>query len=147
MEMIAAEARKCKFCGEILDPVLRELEILKRQQHVNATSPVVVNNNNNNNNNNNDSNCLHTAHEVIAAVVPPVITYPPKKRSVYVILGIFLGILGAHNFYANRTGAAVCQLLITLFLGWLEVPLAIVFIWAIIEVIAVDRDGRGTPFI
>lgn len=145
MEMIAAEARKCKFCGEILDPVLRELELLKRQQNLNAASPIVVNNNNNNNNS--DAHHIHTAPEVIAAVVPPVITYPPKKRSVYVVLGILLGILGAHNFYANRTGAAVCQLLITLFLGWLEVPLAIVFIWAIIEVIAVDRDGRGTPFI
>ena len=32
MEMIAQEARKCRFCGEILDPALRDLEMLKQQQ-------------------------------------------------------------------------------------------------------------------
>lgn len=47
-EMIAIKAKKCKHCGELLDPVLRELDILKKQN-------LVINNNNNNNNNNIDA--------------------------------------------------------------------------------------------
>lgn len=46
-ELISVKAKKCKHCGEILDVVLRELDIVKQQRNQN----LVVNNNNNNNNN------------------------------------------------------------------------------------------------
>lgn len=46
-ETILLAAKKCKHCGEILDPQMREIENLKKQINNN---PVVVNNNNNNNN-------------------------------------------------------------------------------------------------
>jgi hypothetical protein len=48
-ETILLQAKKCKHCGEILDPQMREIESLKQQIH-NNSNPVVVNNNNNNNN-------------------------------------------------------------------------------------------------
>jgi TM2 domain-containing membrane protein YozV len=69
-----------------------------------------------------------------------------KSRVAFVLLGLFLGGLGIHNFYAGYTGRAVAQLLITLFLFWLIFPLIIVGIWALIEVIVVTRDASGTPF-
>ncbi len=69
---------------------------------------------------------------------------PPKcSRTSYVLLGIFLGCFGIHNFVAGRVGMGVAQLLITLLLGWLIVPIAFVWVWVIIEVIAVNRDGNG----
>src|SRR5262245_27835588 len=34
----------------------------------------------------------------------------PKSRTTYILLGVFLGPLGAHNFYAGYTGRAVGQL-------------------------------------
>lgn len=66
-----------------------------------------------------------------------------KSRGAYIVLGLFLGTLGIHNFYAGYNGRAVCQLLITLLLGWLVFPLIIVAIWAIAEIIAVDTDAAG----
>ncbi len=87
--------------------------------------------------------CVHCG---VATGVPTPVAIPasfPKSRVAYVLLGIFLGGLGIHNFYAGYVGRAIAQLLITLFIGWLIVPLIIVFIWVIIEVIAMTHDARG----
>ena len=87
---------------------------------------------------------------------PQAISYPSqfpqhsfqgKSRVAFVLLGLFLGGLGIHNFYAGYTGKGVVQLLITLFFGWLIVPLAIVGLWVLIEVITESKDARGIPFI
>ena len=66
---------------------------------------------------------------------------PTKSRVAYILLGLFLGGLGIHNFYAGRTGAGVAQLLITLCTcGYGGV---ITGIWALIEICTVNTDGRG----
>ena len=69
-----------------------------------------------------------------------------KSRLTYVLLGVFLGTLGIHNFYAGYTGRAIAQLLISIFLGWLIIPIFAVLIWAIIEVIAIKNDAQGANF-
>ena len=69
-----------------------------------------------------------------------------KSRVVYILLGLFLGGFGIHNFYAGRTGCGIMQLLITLGLGWLGAPLLLVGVWVIIELFVVHKDGRGQPF-
>jgi TM2 domain-containing membrane protein YozV len=70
---------------------------------------------------------------------------PAKTRVVYLLLGIFLGSFGVHNFYAGYTGKAVIQLLITLVTcGWGGF---ISWIWAIIEVCTVQQDAKGVPFV
>lgn len=76
---------------------------------------------------------------------PTVITMPPpKSRLIYILLAIFLGSLGIHNFYAGRMGSAVAQLLITLLsCGFLS---PITWVWAIIDIITVKTDGEGRPF-
>jgi TM2 domain-containing membrane protein YozV len=69
-----------------------------------------------------------------------------KSRLAYILLGVFLGGLGIHNFYAGYTGKAVAQLLITIFTFWLVVPILAVWIWVIYEVITVKQDANGVPF-
>jgi len=70
-----------------------------------------------------------------------------KSRISYILLGIFLGCLGIHNFYAGYTGRAVAQLLITVFGCWLILPWFAVWIWCIVEVCTVRQDAKGNPFV
>ena len=67
-----------------------------------------------------------------------------KSRTSYIVLGIFLGALGIHNFYAGYTGRAVGQLCLTvLTLGYLGI---VSWIWAIIEICIVEKDSTGLRF-
>lgn len=68
----------------------------------------------------------------------------PKSRTTYILLGVFLGAVGAHNFYAGYTGRAVGQLCLSvLTLFYLAI---IAWIWAIIEICIVDKDSAGIEF-
>ncbi len=66
-----------------------------------------------------------------------------KNKTTFLLLGIFLGSLGIHNFYAGYNTKGIIQLAITLvscgFLSW------IVWIWAVIEVCTVTADADGIP--
>ncbi len=66
-----------------------------------------------------------------------------KSRGIYIILGIFFGLLGIHNFYAGRYGVGAIQLLITGILGWFVVGLFITAFWVIYELFTVKADGSG----
>lgn len=69
-----------------------------------------------------------------------------RQRSVYIILGLFLGGLGIHNFYAGYHGRGIAQLLINLLLGWwLVFPALGVMIWVLIEICTVTDDADGVP--
>lgn len=128
-EKINALAKKCRYCGEIIDPALRLVTDLKPDNN----SGVKVN--------------IVTNSEPQAAVNNIALTATqPKERIAYVLLGIFLGWLGIHNFYAGYSGKGVTQLLITLLLGWLIFPLLIITIWNIVEVCIVNKDANGVTF-
>lgn len=67
-----------------------------------------------------------------------------KGKMTFVMLGVLLGGLGAHNFYAGYKKKAVAQLCITaLTLGY-GAPMA--WIWALIDVCTVERDSEGIQF-
>ena len=69
----------------------------------------------------------------------------PKSRTTYILLAIFLGGWGIHNFYAGYTKTAVIQLLLTFLtcgLGGL-----VSWIWAVVEAINVTHDGDGHPML
>jgi len=81
-------------------------------------------------------------------IMPPLpqsvaVVTTTKSRGIYIILGLLLGLLGIHNFYAGYYGRGACQLIITLTLGWLIVGLVITGIWALIEIITVVEDANG----
>ena len=80
----------------------------------------------------------------VPAQVPYVYARAPKARIGFVLLGIFLGALGVHNFYAGYVGKGVGQLCLSvLTLGY---GALISWIWAIVEVCVIDKDSSGVPF-
>ena len=74
----------------------------------------------------------------------PYLYVAKKSRVAYIVLAIFLGELGIHNFYAGYAGRGVAQLLITILsfglLFWIS------WIWALVELCVMTNDGRGVPF-
>lgn len=64
-----------------------------------------------------------------------------RFRWLFVLLAIFFGQLGIHNFYAGHNFRAICQLILTLisfgYLAWIMIPLNI------LEAIFVTIDGDG----
>jgi TM2 domain-containing membrane protein YozV len=76
----------------------------------------------------------------------PRLVKSAKSRGVYIILGLFFGFFGIHNFYAGRFGVGAIQLITVLVLGWFVVGFVIVGIWVFIEFFIVTKDGAGDPF-
>lgn len=70
-----------------------------------------------------------------------------KNRAIYILVALFLGIFGAHNFYAGYHGRAICQLLITLLLGCLLIGVMITGLWALVEMITVETDASGVQMV
>lgn len=68
----------------------------------------------------------------------------PKSRQLYVLLGIFLGIFGVHNFYAGYIQRAVSQLCLTVLTCFYGAVVS--WIWAIVEVCIVSKDYDGVEF-
>lgn len=67
----------------------------------------------------------------------------PKSRLVFILLAIFLGSFGAHNFYAGYNKKAVIQLCLTICTCFYGSP--ITWIWAIVEACTVTLDDDGVP--
>lgn len=74
---------------------------------------------------------------------PGQLVRPMKSRGIYIILGLFLGCLGIHNFYAGYHGRGAAQLIITILLGWFVIGIVVTAIWALVEICSVTHDGNG----
>ena len=99
----------------------------------NSSQPTIVINNSNNNNSGNS----------IPNVITGFVGNGQKSKTVYILLAIFLGAFGIHNFYAGHNNKGVCQLLITvLSCGYLGI---ISWIWAIVDIIITSLDGNNIP--
>ena len=70
-----------------------------------------------------------------------------KSRGVYIILGLFFGLLGIHNFYAGYFGRGAVQLLLILLLGWIVIGFVIVVPWVLIELFVVTQDAAGDKMV
>ena len=68
-----------------------------------------------------------------------------KTRVIFVLLGIFLGALGVHNFYAGYTKKASIQLCVTLLSCFYGAVIS--WPWAIVEICTVNKDAEGTQFV
>jgi len=64
-----------------------------------------------------------------------------RQRAIFILLGLFLGSLGIHNFYAGYYGRGVSQLV--LFLGTCGYGLLITVPWNVIELCVVVTDAEG----
>jgi len=66
-----------------------------------------------------------------------------KSLTTTILLALFLGIWGAHRFYAGKTGSAIAMLLLSLSM----VGLMITSIWAFVDMIIIimgnfkDKEG------
>jgi len=75
-----------------------------------------------------------------------VMESPPKQMLVGILLALFVGTLGIHNFYLGHTGRGIAQLLITVLT--LGIGVLITAPWSLIELIMMatgslhDVDGR-----
>ena len=71
----------------------------------------------------------------------PQIVQAAKSRGVFIILGLFFGTLGIHNFYAGYLGRGCVQLLVVLLLGWFIIGFVIVGLWVIVELFVTTKDA------
>lgn len=83
----------------------------------------------------------------------------PKSRLIYILLALFLGYFGVHNFYVGNISRAVIQLSLNVFaflcfilLGWLVIGIVIaipvwlaLFVWVIVDICTVTQDAAGHP--
>lgn len=65
----------------------------------------------------------------------------PTSRTVYILVAIFLGYLGIHNFIAGYKGKGLAQLLITLLSFF--ILSVFVWIWAVVEAVVIKEDANG----
>ena len=79
-----------------------------------------------------------------AAPVEDVLIPVPKNRTSFIMLGALLGAFGAHNFYAAYYKKAGIQLAITVLTLGFGSPMS--WMWAVIDICTIDRDGRGVQF-
>lgn len=71
-------------------------------------------------------------------------TYRHRSKMTYIMLGVLLGALGAHNFYAGYRKKALYQFGLTALTMGYGAPM--IWIWAIIEICTVERDNEGMEF-
>jgi hypothetical protein len=67
-----------------------------------------------------------------------------KNRITFIVLGVLLGMFGAHNFYAGFNKKAIAQLLISVLSVGFASPM--VWVWAVIDICTVFRDSKGVKF-
>ena len=130
-ERIKSKARVCRFCGRTVDPVMKMLE---NQQNGGTQRKINIVVNDGVSEYHSTASGCNTASGI------------PKKRSTYILLAVFFGGLGIHNFYAGYTGRGIAQLLILIFTGWLILPAVAVFIWVLVEICSVTADAENIPF-
>lgn len=78
---------------------------------------------------------------------------PAASRLVYIVLAIFLGVLGIHNFVIGLTGRGATQLALTLTgfvlsfctFGAASILIVAAFVWSIIDIVTIKTDARGLP--
>ncbi len=75
----------------------------------------------------------------------PHTEYSNKTRIAYLLLGIFLGAWGIHDFYAGYTQRGIIKVIIAV-LGCCLWGGTVSWIWAIVDVCTIREDVNGRPF-
>ena len=69
----------------------------------------------------------------------PMADTVPKSRTTYRLLALFCGGIGAHNFYSGHLGRGLAKIL----LCWTGIS----WLWALVEMFAVEKDANGNPMV
>jgi len=80
----------------------------------------------------------------LPSILRPTSNGPSKSRVAFVLLGVFLGFFGLHNFYAGYNKKGAIQLALTILTFFYAA--AISWVWAIVEVCVINRDSEGELF-
>lgn len=72
---------------------------------------------------------------------------PPKQLLVGVLLALFLGVFGVHNFYLGKTGMGVAQLILTITVVGAIVSLPWALIQSIMILVGSINDADGNPLV
>ena len=67
-----------------------------------------------------------------------------KSQLIYVVLALFFGAFGVHNFYANRWGRGLIQLLLTVGTGFMGAVIS--SLWSVVNIFTIETDGDGRNF-
>lgn len=82
------------------------------------------------------------------AAAPAYVDFTPhpdaKPRNTFTLLGVLLGMFGAHSFYAGYKRKAFIQLGITVLTLGFATPMT--WVWAIIDVFTIEEDSNGRKF-
>lgn len=84
---------------------------------------------------------------------PPVVQPAQRNRGAYIAWAFFLGHLGFHDFYAEKHLLGFIHLGLSFLSGIASAvmrescPEAMIvsYIWAIVEIFAIKKDGKGIP--
>ena len=78
----------------------------------------------------------------------PVVAGPPKQWLVALLLGLFFGGFGVHNFYLGYTNRAIIQLILTI----IVIGAPVTAVWVLVELIMIlmrsgsyGYDAQGQP--
>jgi len=71
----------------------------------------------------------------------------PRRRLVFALLAVFAGFTGVHNFYARQWMTGLLQLLLSVATSLMSFGIIASWLWAIVEAVAVRRDGHGNDMI
>jgi TM2 domain-containing membrane protein YozV len=74
---------------------------------------------------------------------PGLVADIPPSRGVFMMLGIFLGWCGAHNFYAGYYKKALIQAALGGLLVWTFIVPFIIGIWGGVEGVSITVDAKG----
>ena len=80
--------------------------------------------------------------------LPSTLKSGAKTRVLYVVLAVFLGSVGIHNFYAGYNQNGIIQLVVSLTTGFLTCGISsfAMWVWAIIEACTITQDASGAEF-
>ena len=87
---------------------------------------------------------VSTGPAVVAAYVDFTPHPDAKLKSTFILLGVLLGMFGAHSFYAGYKRKAFIQLGITVLTLGFASPMT--WAWAIIDAFTIEEDSNGVKF-
>lgn len=84
--------------------------------------------------------------KIFEEYAPPDVQGETKSKFRSLVLAIFLGLFGAHNFYLGYTNKAMIQLVLSVIGGFMTngITTVIVEIWVIVEIILIAKGRINT---